>query len=99
MVEKHGLRSIGTYCSPSRRASVNSFSKAAWKMKPAARARPIIRFRKLRGQTSQGSPSSVMHVAEQPRGARGIRQHGEGVEVGHEPDLADGAERGPRATS
>ena len=29
IVEKHGLRSRGTYWSPSRRASVNSFSKEA----------------------------------------------------------------------
>ena len=59
MVEKQGLRSSGAWWSPSRRARVNSFSKAARSSMPVSRPRSIIRLRKLRGHAPHGSPSRV----------------------------------------
>ena len=70
MVEKHGLRSSGATVSPSRRASVNSFSKAAFSSRPWARARSIMRRRKLRGQAPHGSSSSVI-MSQYRRADRG----------------------------
>ena len=59
IVEKHGLWSIGVNRPPSRVASVNSFSNAAFSATPARAARSIILLRKLRGHASHGVPSSV----------------------------------------